>query len=42
VGLVDSDAESGRGLAMVQHLAHRLEVVDTGIGGKTVRAILAV
>ncbi|QIY77105.2 ATP-binding protein [Streptomyces sp. RLB1-33] len=42
VGLVDTDAESGRGLAMVQQLAHRLEVVNTGVGGKTVRAILAV
>jgi hypothetical protein len=39
---VDTDAESGRGLAMVQHLAHRFEVVNTGVGGKTVRAILAV
>ncbi|MCZ0999810.1 ATP-binding protein [Streptomyces mirabilis] len=42
VGLVDTDAESGRGLAMVQQLAHRFEVVNTGVGGKTVRAILAV
>lgn len=42
VGPLDTDSESGRGLAMVQQLANRLEVVRTGFGGKTVRAVLAV
>lgn len=42
VGPLDADSESGRGLAMVQELAHSLEVVSTGFGGKTVRAVLAV
>ncbi|MEU9207814.1 ATP-binding protein [Streptomyces sp. NPDC048415] len=42
VGPLDTDSESGRGLAMVQQLAHTLEVVSTGFGGKTVRAVLAV
>lgn len=42
VGVLDTESESGRGLAMVQALAHRLEVVSTGVGGKTVRAVLAV
>ncbi|MFF6996185.1 ATP-binding protein [Streptomyces sp. NPDC008313] len=37
----DTESESGRGLAMVEKLAHRLEVVSTGVGGKTVRAVLA-
>ncbi|MFE0173631.1 ATP-binding protein [Streptomyces sp. NPDC059002] len=32
--------ESGRGLAIVRQLAHRLEVVGTPRGGKTVRAVL--
>ncbi|MEV0257025.1 ATP-binding protein [Streptomyces sp. NPDC050732] len=36
-----TDRESGRGLAMVRQLAHRLEVVGTHRGGKTVRAVLA-
>jgi hypothetical protein len=27
---------------MVQQLAHSLEIVSTGFGGKTVRAVLAV
>ncbi|MEV7196081.1 ATP-binding protein [Streptomyces sp. NPDC093510] len=36
-----TDRESGRGLAMVRLLAHRLEVVGTHRGGKTVRAVLA-
>ncbi|MEV0115743.1 ATP-binding protein [Streptomyces sp. NPDC050844] len=36
----DTERESGRGLAMVRHLAARLEVVGTGRGGKTVRAVL--
>ncbi|MFJ4829504.1 ATP-binding protein [Streptomyces sp. NPDC088747] len=39
---LDTDSESGRGLAMVQQLANRLEIVSTGFGGKTVRAVLAV
>lgn len=42
VGLMDAESESGRGLAMVRLLAHRLEIVSTDIGGKTVRAVLAV
>ncbi|MGD1219152.1 MULTISPECIES: ATP-binding protein [Streptomyces] len=42
VGVLDTESESGRGLAMVQQLAHSLEVVSTGFGGKTVRAVLAV
>ncbi|MEU1133101.1 ATP-binding protein [Streptomyces sp. NPDC005900] len=33
--------ESGRGLALVRQLTHRLEVVETRRGGKTVRAVLA-
>ncbi|MER6968718.1 MULTISPECIES: ATP-binding protein [Streptomyces] len=41
VGVLDTESESGRGLAMVQQLAHSLEVVSTGFGGKTVRAVLA-
>jgi len=41
VGPLDTDSESGRGLAMVEQLANRLEVVSTGFGGKTVRAVLA-
>lgn len=35
------DRESGRGLAMVRELTHRLEVVGAHPGGKTVRAVLA-
>ncbi|MEV5978327.1 ATP-binding protein [Streptomyces sp. NPDC052114] len=35
------EREHGRGLAMVHQLAHRLEVVGTRRGGKTVRAVLA-
>ncbi|MEV0320312.1 ATP-binding protein [Streptomyces sp. NPDC050658] len=36
----DAEREGGRGLAMVRHLAARLEVVGTGRRGKTVRAVL--
>ncbi|WP_339130541.1 ATP-binding protein [Streptomyces sp. f51] len=42
IGVLDAESESGRGLAMVQQLAHSLEIVSTGFGGKTVRAVLAV
>ncbi|WP_371749360.1 ATP-binding protein [Streptomyces sp. NBC_01283] len=36
-----TERESGRGLAMVRHLAARLEVVGSGRHGKAVRAVLA-
>ncbi|MFG2501248.1 ATP-binding protein [Streptomyces sp. NPDC048441] len=36
-----ADRESGRGLAMVRHLAARLEVVGSGQRGKAVRAVLS-
>ncbi|MFC8124118.1 ATP-binding protein [Streptomyces sp. NPDC057302] len=36
-----TERESGRGLAMVRHLAARLEVVGSGRRGKAVRAVLA-
>lgn len=42
VGSLNADSESGRGLAMVHELAHSVEIVSTGFGGKTVRAVLAV
>ncbi len=35
------DGEHGRGLAMVRHLARRLDVTSAAGGGKTVRAVLA-
>ncbi|MER7175002.1 ATP-binding protein [Streptomyces mesophilus] len=35
------DGEHGRGLAMVRHLARRLDVTSATEGGKTVRAVLA-
>lgn len=37
-----AEGESGRGLAMVRCLAHRLDVTPVTGGGKRVRAILAV
>ncbi|MFG2647908.1 ATP-binding protein [Streptomyces sp. NPDC048436] len=36
-----TERDSGRGLAMVRHLAARLEVVGSGRRGKAVRAVLA-
>ncbi|CAM5488542.1 non-specific serine/threonine protein kinase OS=Streptomyces alboniger OX=132473 GN=CP975_04585 PE=3 SV=1 [Streptomyces alboniger] len=36
-----TERENGRGMAMVRQLAHRVEVVRTQRGGKTVRAVLA-
>ncbi|MFI7316524.1 ATP-binding protein [Streptomyces venezuelae] len=40
-GMDSAENESGRGLAMVRLLTHRLEVVGAHRGGKTVRAVLA-
>ncbi|MET7486443.1 ATP-binding protein [Streptomyces sp. NPDC005538] len=37
-----AEGESGRGLAMVRCLAHRLDVTPLTGGGKRVRAILAI
>ncbi|MEV0123837.1 ATP-binding protein [Streptomyces sp. NPDC050703] len=36
-----TERESGRGLAMVRQLAHRVEVIRMERGGKKVRAVLA-
>lgn len=36
-----TDGESGRGIALVHHLAHRLDVTDHPGGGKTVRAVIS-